>query len=77
MDFEPNAPLPKVLRPRNNGLLVHPQQDPQSEILAKLDRSDDLAALGKVSGASGYWYIVRTKNGRGRMGSGNRGGTNE
>ena len=63
MDFEPNAPLPKVLRPRNNGLLVHPQQDPQSEILAKLDRSDDLAALGKVSGASGYWYIVRTKNG--------------
>jgi len=63
MDFEPNAPLPKMLRPRNNGLLVHPQQDPQSEILAKLDRSDDLAALGKVSGASGYWYMVRTKNG--------------
>jgi thiol-disulfide isomerase/thioredoxin len=63
MDFEPNAPLPKMLRPRNNGLLVHAQQDSQSEILAKLDRSDDLAALGKVSGASGYWYMVRTKNG--------------
>jgi hypothetical protein len=42
---------------------MHAQQDSQSEILAKLDRNDDLVALGKVSGASEYWYMVRTKNG--------------
>jgi hypothetical protein len=36
MDFEPSAPLPKMLRAQDNGLLVHAQQDPQSEILASL-----------------------------------------
>lgn len=63
IDFEPSAPLPKTLRARSNGLLLHAQQDSQSEILGRLERSDDLAALGKVSGASEYWYMVRTKNG--------------
>jgi DsbE subfamily thiol:disulfide oxidoreductase len=63
IDFEPSAPLPKTLRARSSGLLLHAQQDSQSEILGKLERSDDLAALGKVSGASEYWYMVRTKNG--------------
>jgi thiol-disulfide isomerase/thioredoxin len=63
VDFEPNTPLPKILRPRDNGVLMHAQQDSQSEILAKLDRNDDLVALGKVSSASEYWYMVRTKNG--------------
>jgi thiol-disulfide isomerase/thioredoxin len=63
MDFEPSAPLPKSLRPRGNGLLLHGQHDSQSEILGKLDRSDDLTPLGKVSGAGEYWYMVRSKSG--------------
>jgi len=63
IDFEPSTPLPKTLRARSNGLLLHAQQDSQSEILGRLETSDDLAALGKVSGASEYWYMVRTKNG--------------
>jgi len=63
MDFEPSAPLPKTLRPRSNGLLLHGQQNSQSEILGKLDWSDDLTPLGKVSGAGEYWYMVRSKSG--------------
>jgi len=62
MDFEPSAPLPKTLRPRSNGLLLHGQQNSQSEILGKLDWSDDLTPLGKVSGAGEYWYMVRSKS---------------
>jgi hypothetical protein len=27
------------------------------------ERSDELSVLGKVSGGSEYWYMVRTKNG--------------
>ena len=63
IDFEPSAPLPKTLRPRSNGLSLHRQHDSQSEILGKLDRSDDLTPLGKVSGAGEYWYMVRSKSG--------------
>jgi len=61
MDFEPNVPLPKMLRPRKNGLLAHTQQDSQSEILAKLDRNDDLAALGKVSAQAGIGTWLERK----------------
>ena len=63
IDFGPSASLAKILRPRSNGLLLHAQQDSQAEIIGKLERSDDLAVLGKVSGASEYWYTIRTKNG--------------
>jgi hypothetical protein len=63
IDFGPSASLAKILRPRSNGLLLHAQQDSQAEIIGKLERSDDLAVLGKVFGASEYWYTIRTKNG--------------
>jgi thiol-disulfide isomerase/thioredoxin len=63
MELEPAAPLPKTLRAKGTGGLVHGQQDPQSEIIGKFDRGDDLIALGKVSGAGEFWYMVKTKTG--------------
>ena len=42
---------------------MHGQQDAQSEIIGKFDRGDDLIALGKVSGAGEFWYMVKTKTG--------------
>ena len=46
MELEPAAPLPKTLRAKGTGVLLHGQQDAQSEIIGKLDRGDDLIALG-------------------------------
>ena len=63
MELEPAAPLPKTLRAKGTGVLVHGQQDAQSEIIGKLDRGDDLIALGRVSGAGEFWYMVKTKTG--------------
>jgi thiol-disulfide isomerase/thioredoxin len=63
MDLEPATPLPKALRAKGNGILVHGQQDVQSEVVGKLDRGDDLVPLGKVSGAGEFWYMVKTKSG--------------
>jgi thiol-disulfide isomerase/thioredoxin len=63
MDLEPVTSLPKTLRAKGNGVLVHGQQDAQSEIIGKLDRGDDLIPLGKVSGAGELWYMVKTKSG--------------
>ena len=63
MELEPAAPLPKKLRAKGHGVLVHGQQDAQSEIIGKLDRGDDLIPLGKVSGAGEFWYMVKTKSG--------------
>jgi thiol-disulfide isomerase/thioredoxin len=63
MELEPAAPLPKTLRAKGTGVLVHGQQDAQSEIIGKFDRGDDLIALGKVSGAGEFWYMVKTKTG--------------
>jgi hypothetical protein len=63
MELEPAAPLPKTLRAKGTGVLVHGQQDAQSEIIGKLDRGDDLVPLGKVSGAGEFWYMVKTKTG--------------
>jgi peroxiredoxin len=63
MKLEPAAPLPKTLRAKGTGVLVHGQQDAQSEIIGKFDRGDDLIALGKVSGAGEFWYMVKTKTG--------------
>src|SRR5258705_11091448 len=51
MDLEPVTSLPKTLRAKGNGVLVHGQQDALSEVIGKLDRGDDLIPLGKVSGA--------------------------
>jgi len=63
MDLEPATPLPKTLRVKGNGVLVHGQQDAVSEVVGKLDRGDDLIPLGKVSGAGEFWYMVKTKSG--------------
>jgi peroxiredoxin len=63
MDLEPAARLPKTLRAKGNGVLVHGQQDGQSEIVGKLDRGEDLIPLGKVSSAGEFWYMVKTKSG--------------
>ena len=63
MELEPAAPLPKTLRAKGTGVLVHGQQDGLSEIIGRFDRGDDLIALGKVSGAGEFWYMVKTKTG--------------
>lgn len=63
MDLEPARPLPKMLRTKGNGVLLHGQQDALSEVIAKLDRGDDLIPLGKVSSAGEVWLMVKTKNG--------------
>ena len=63
MDLEPVTSLPKTLRAKGNGVLVHGQQDALSEIIGKLDRGDDLIPLGKVSGAGEFWYMVKTRSG--------------
>jgi thiol-disulfide isomerase/thioredoxin len=63
MDLEPVTSLPKTLRAKGNGVLVHGQQDALSEVIGKLDRGDDLIPLGKVSGAGEFWYMVKTKSG--------------
>ena len=36
MELEPAAPLPKMLRAKGHGVLVHGQQDAQSEVIGKL-----------------------------------------
>jgi len=63
MDLEPVTSLPKTLRAKGNGVLVHGQQDVLSEVIGKLDRGDDLIPLGKVSGAGEFWYMVKIKSG--------------
>jgi thiol-disulfide isomerase/thioredoxin len=63
MDLEPVTSLPKTLRAKGNGVLVHGQQDALSEVIGKLDRGDDLIPLGKVSGAGEFWYMVKIKSG--------------
>ena len=62
-NLEPSTPMPKALRAKANGALVHGQQDAQSEVVGKLERGDDLIPLGKVSGAGEFWYMVKTKSG--------------
>ncbi len=63
MDLEPTMPLSKGLRAKGNGILLHAQQDAQSEVIGKLERGEDLVPLGKVSGAGEFWYMVKTKSG--------------
>ena len=63
MDLEPAVPLPNVLRAKAAGILVRLQQDPYSEVVGKLERGEEMAPLGKVSGAGEFWYMVKTKSG--------------
>ncbi|HWH76949.1 MAG TPA: SH3 domain-containing protein, partial [Candidatus Binatus sp.] len=63
LELEPSTPLPSGLRARGNALLVRSQQDPFSEVVAKLPAGETVTALGKASGAGEFWYMVRTKSG--------------
>jgi hypothetical protein len=63
MNLEPTTPLPIALRVKSGGLSVHSQQDPFSEVVAKLPASEEVVPLGTVSGAGELWYMVRTKSG--------------
>lgn len=60
--IEPARPLPATIRAKA-GMLIHGQQDVQSEVIGKLDRGDEMIPLGKVSGTGEYWYTVKAKGG--------------
>jgi peroxiredoxin len=59
MALGPAEAIATALRVKSNGSPVRSQQDPDSELLAKLERGEDLVTLGKAGG----WYMVRTKAG--------------
>ena len=59
----PVAALPSALRVKNPGSSLHAQQDTQSEVIAKLNRGEDLVVLGNASGAGEAWYMIKTKSG--------------
>ena len=63
MDLEAAIPLPRGLRAKATGTLVRSQQDPDSDIVAKLERGEEMALLAEVSGSGESWYMVRTKSG--------------
>ena len=59
----PAKPLPAGLRVKTQDSSLHVQQDTQSEVIAKLARGEDLALLGKASGAGEVWYMIKVKSG--------------
>jgi peroxiredoxin len=59
MALGPAEAIATALRVKSTGSPVRSQQDPHSELLAKLERGEDLLTLGKAGG----WYMVRTKAG--------------
>ncbi len=61
--LEPTTPMPSALRAKGGALLVRAQQDTFSEVIAKLAASEEVAPMGKISGAGEFWYMVRTKGG--------------
>ena len=63
MLLDPTTPLPSLLRANGNVLRVRAQQDPFSEVIAKLPASEEVTPMGKISGAGESWYMVRTKGG--------------
>ena len=63
LELEPTTPLPSALRAKGSALLVRAQQDPFSDAVAKLPAGEEVAPIGKVSGAGEFWYMVRTKSG--------------
>jgi len=63
IDLEPMAPLPKTLRGKSDGILVHGQQDTQAAIVGSVGRDEDFVPLGKVSAAGESWYMVKIRNG--------------
>ena len=63
LELEPTTPLPRALRAKGSALLVRAQQDPFSEVVAKLPAGEEVAPIGKASGVGEFWYMVRTKSG--------------
>ncbi len=63
IDSAPVEPLPAALRARINAVKIRSRHDASSEILGHLDPGDDVPALGKVSGAGEFWYMVKTSSG--------------
>jgi hypothetical protein len=63
LELEPATPMPSALRAKGSALLVRSQQDPYSEVVAKLPPNEEVTPIGKASGAGEFWYMVRTKSG--------------
>ena len=63
MAIDPPAPFPSSLRIRASGASVHLQQDAQSEIIARLDKGEELSPLAKAFGGGTAWFMVKTKKG--------------
>ena len=63
LELEPITPMPSALRAKGGALLVRSQQDPFSEAVAKLPPNEEVTPIAKASGASEFWYMVRTKIG--------------
>lgn len=63
LELEPTTPLPSALRAKGSALLVRAQQDPFSEVVAKLPAGEEVAPIGKASGAGEFWYMVRITSG--------------
>ncbi len=59
----PVEPLPAMLRVKSLGGSLYAQQDAQSEVVAQLGGGEDVVLLGKASGASGAWYMIKSKSG--------------
>src|SRR5438876_3621891 len=60
----PVEPLPATLRVKSQVGGLYAQQDALSEIIAKLGREEEVVPMGKASGASEAWYMVKTKSGQ-------------
>ena len=63
MILEPATPMPTALRAKGATLLVRAQQDTFAEVIARLPATEEIAPMGKVSGAGEFWYMVKTKAG--------------
>ncbi|HYA28515.1 MAG TPA: redoxin domain-containing protein [Acidobacteriota bacterium] len=61
--LEPATRLPNTLRAKGSALVLHSQQDPVSEVVAKLPIGEEVTPLGKAADAGDDWYMVRTKVG--------------
>ena len=61
--LEPATPMPSALRGKSGALIVRAQQDPFSDVIARLPANEEVAPIGKISGAGEFWYMVRTKGG--------------
>jgi len=59
----PTILIPLKVFAKSSGAVVRAGQDPQSQVVAKLEKGDELATLGNSSGAGEDWYMVKTAKG--------------